>query len=319
MRIYNSHKYIPERDKGTVMAIGNFDGVHRGHAALINEARDIAKSLGRRTSVLTFEPHPRQLFQKADDPFRLTPGPVKARLMRDLGVDVLYTLKFDATFSLVSAEDFVSKYLVDGYGVHHVVVGRDFQFGQGRSGDIDMLRRMSRDYRFGLTAFEKVTDHDFQTYSSSSVRDALRRGDIESANRMLGWDWEIEGTVINGDKRGRELGYPTANIELGEYLRPSFGVYAVRVALDDFARNPQWLMGAANIGIRPMFETPTPLLEVHILDFEKDIYSHSLRVQPVKKLRDEEKFDSLDALKDQMAKDCDDTRRLLSQTTQARA
>lgn len=312
MRIYSSHKHIPEKDRGTVMAIGNFDGLHRGHAALIKEAREIANAHGKRMSVLTFEPHPRQVFQHAGEPFRLTPGPVKSRLMRDLGVDVLYTLKFDATFSLVSAEDFVSKYLVDGYHVHHVVVGRDFQFGQGRSGDIELLRKMSRDYRFGLTAFEKVTDSNFNTYSSSAVREALRNADIVAANQMLGWKWEIEGKVVNGDKRGRELGYPTANVELGEYLRPSFGVYAVRVAVDDFARKPQWLMGAANIGIRPMFETPTPLLEVHILDYNKEIYGHTLRAQLVKKLRDEEKFDSLDALKDQMAKDCEDTRRLLA-------
>ncbi|MCB1539014.1 MAG: bifunctional riboflavin kinase/FAD synthetase [Rhodospirillales bacterium] len=285
-----------------VVAIGNFDGVHLGHAALLARARAIADAQGRPLVAVTFEPHPRAFFNPDAPPFRLTPETVKARRLKELDVDEVQILDFNAIMAGLSAAQFVDMIVVGHLDAAHVVVGSDFHFGKGRAGHVDTLQA---DGRFQVTAVTLEAAGDAPV-SSTRIRAALKEGDIAAANAMLGWAWEIEGPVVHGDARGRELGYPTANMPLGETCVPAHGVYAARVLIDG-----EWRMGAANIGIRPMFATPEPLLEVYVLDFSGDLYGQTLRVQPVRKLRDEAKFDTLDALKAQIAQDVARAREIL--------
>lgn len=304
MKSFSAYKEIPATAHGCVLAIGNFDGVHKGHQALISTAREIAQREGKSLGVMTFEPHPVSVFRPETPPFRLTLPPMKARRLESLRIDLLFSLNFNRELFMLGAADFINRVLVEGLGVSHIVVGADFTFGHGRSGDVHTLKN---DGRFGVTVFGQQTAADGTVYSSTIIRNYLREGDLAAANALLGWEWEMEGEVIHGNKRGRELGYPTANVDLGAHVRPRFGIYAVQVAID----NGKWLPAVANIGIRPMFETPTPLAEAFIFDFDSDIYGSILRIRPVKHLRDEAKFDSLDALVVQMEKDCVKTREIL--------
>ncbi len=285
-----------------VVAIGNFDGVHKGHASLLAHARAIADKEGRKLVALTFEPHPRAFFRPGDAPFRITPETVKDRRLKALGCDRVEILDFNSIMAQLTAQQFIDFIIADHLNASHVVVGQDFHFGKGRGGSIETLRA---DGRFTVDGVSLATSGD-SAISSTRVREKIAGGDIAAANALLGWEWEIEGEVLHGDKRGRELGYPTANIDMGEGIVPAMGIYAVRVLLDG-----QWRDAVANIGIRPMFEAETPLLEVFIFDFHGDLYGRSLRVRPVQKLRDEAKFETLDALKAQMAQDCARARDIL--------
>ena len=287
-----------------VLCIGNFDGVHRGHRTLLAAARSIADESGRPLGVLTFEPHPRRLFRPDDPPFCITPPPVERRLLQSLGIDVLFSLRFDWDFASQSADDFVANVLQGGIEPSHIVVGYDFRFGQLRSGTADTLREAG----FAVTVVEELADEEHRAYSSSRVRVALRHGDLETANRLLGWDWEVEGKVITGNRRGHTLGFPTANVELGETLHPAYGVYAAWAMVQGEA---VWRPAATNIGIRPMFELPIGQVEAHILDFDGDIYGQPLRVRPVIRIRGEARFASVEKLVEQMHIDCKITRRLL--------
>ncbi len=280
-----------------VVIIGNFDGVHRGHAALIAYAR----ALGGTLVVLTFEPHPRLFFQPDAAPFRLTPQHLKHERLLELGADIIDAMKFDAKMAHLSAAEFIDKVIVKRLEATHVVVGTDFQFGHKRGGNVDTLKS---DGRFEVLALDLVEE-----ISSTRIREYLKKGEIDAANTLLGWEWLIEGAVEHGDKRGRDLGYPTANIRLGDNLCPAYGVYAVEVRLEG---EENWRMGAANIGIRPMFAVEKPLLEVYLLDFEGDLYGQVLQVRPVAYLRPEMKFDGLEALKTQMSNDCRKAREILN-------
>jgi len=280
-----------------VFAIGNFDGVHLGHAALI----EAAHALGGETGVLTFEPHPRQFFAPAAEPFRLTLSPMKKRLLSDLGVETIVELPFDAELASLQAEEFIERILISKLAATDIVVGSDFHFGHKRGGNVETLQK---DGRFAVHRIDLVGG-----ISSTAIRAALKAGEMEAANEMLGWRWAIEGVVEHGDKRGRELGYPTANIPLGQTLCPAYGIYAVLVRIGG---DPVWRPGAASIGIRPMFEVQKPLLEAYLFDFDGDLYDKSLSVRPVKRLRGEMKFDTLEALKDQMAQDCAQARWILA-------
>ena len=256
-----------------VLCIGNFDGVHRGHRTLLTAARSIADKSGNPLGVLTFEPHPRRLFRPDDPPFCITPPPVERRMLQSLGIDVLFSLRFDWDFASQSAATFVTNVLQGGIRPSHIVVGYDFRFGQLRSGTAETLRAAG----FAVTVVEELADEEHRAYSSSRVRVALRHGDLDTANRLLGWDWELEGEVITGNRRGHTLGFPTANVELGETLHPAYGVYAAWAMV----RGEQvWRPAATNIGIRPMFELPIGQVEAHILDFDQDIYGEPLRVRP---------------------------------------
>jgi riboflavin kinase/FMN adenylyltransferase len=320
MRIQRHFQSVPDIYRGSVVAIGNFDGIHRGHQAVIDKARRLAQEFGAPLALMTFEPHPRKFFKPDLPPFRLTPFRVKVRLIEALGVDCLFVIPFTREFSSLSAERFMSEVLAGdgetGLGVRHVVVGDNFRFGHKAKGDVALLDEFGRANGFGVTAVSPVTGPQEEVYSSTLVRDYLKAGNPTRAALLLGRYWEIEGRVAHGYRRGRGLGYPTANIELGEILQPAFGVYAVRVAFDRQAgrsdsRTP-WYPAIANIGISPMFENPTPTLEAFIFDFDQDIYGEHMRVALVDYLRPEQKFDDLEGLKAQMAKDCDRARATLA-------
>ncbi|HYE00411.1 MAG TPA: bifunctional riboflavin kinase/FAD synthetase [Alphaproteobacteria bacterium] len=305
MTLYRSHRSLPPAARGAVVAIGNFDGVHRGHQHLIAQAAAEARRLGAPLGVLTFEPHPRRLFRPDDPPFRLTPLRTKLPLLRGLGVDRVYALRFDRAFSLLDAEAFVRDVLVEGLGVAHVAVGRDFEYGHKRGGSAATLAAHSE---FGVTIVEKLADPDGDTVSSTAVRHALRDGRPAEAARLLGRPFAISGFVRRGDQRGRTIGFPTANLTLGPYLRPGYGVYAVRARLAD-GRSAG---GVANLGIRPTVGGLRELFEIHLFDFEGDLYGRRLEVELLHFIRPERKFDSFDALRAQIAQDAQAARGLLA-------
>lgn len=307
MKTYKTLQNLPAAAKGPVLAIGNFDGVHKGHQALLAHAREIAQQKGAALSVLSFEPHPRALFRPDDPPFRITSLAVKQQRLEAAGVDQLFSLTFDWDFASQSAEDFVARILVNGIQPVHVIVGYDFRFGQLRKGDADTIRAAGIE----VSSFGEVADRNGEKFSSSTIRQKLRAGEIAAANAMLGWAWEIQGAVFRGDRRGHEFGYPTANILLGDTLHPAYGIYATLIQIEG---EDQWHPAATNIGIRPMFEVKEGQIEAHILDFpDRDIYGKILRVRPVERLRGEAKFDSLDTLIAQIEKDCAQARKILIQ------
>jgi riboflavin kinase/FMN adenylyltransferase len=302
MRLFRHHAPLPADATGAVLALGNFDGVHRGHQTVIAAAGAAAHALGAPHGVLTFEPHPRQVFRPDDAPFRLTPLRVKARELEALGADLLFSLHFDAEFAKRSAENFVSEILVAALAVRHVVVGYDFVFGRGRAGTVDFLREMGARHGFGLDVISPVADSGTEVISSTRIREHLVAGRPDDAARLLGRAWEIDGRVEHGDARGRTIGFPTANLMLGEYLRPAAGVYAVRIGLEQGHRT-EWHDGVANIGTRPTVGGTDLRLEAHLFDFSGDLYGAHLRVALVEYLRPERKFASFDELKQQIAAD----------------
>ena len=299
MEIFNSLQDLPQDFSGQVIAIGNFDGVHKGHRHLLACADNVARDKDLQVGVLTFEPHPRRLFRPDEPPGRITPCDLKAERLAESGAAFMMALNFNWEFASQSAEDFVRDILVNGLGAAHVVVGADFRFGQLRKGDPAMIEAAG----IGVSVVEKIGG-----YSSSDVRQALRGGDMAAANAMLGWDWEVRGEVVKGDQRGRELGYPTANVKLEDTIHPAYGIYAARVQIEG---SEEWHMAAVNVGIRPMFEVPIAQVEAHILDFDADIYGRILRVRLVERLRSEAKFNSLEDLIAQMEKDCAQARLVL--------
>jgi riboflavin kinase/FMN adenylyltransferase len=309
MRIFRHCDGLPTDVRGAAVAIGNFDGVHRGHQAVIGEAGRAAAAAGVPWAVLTFEPHPRNVFIPDIPPFRLTPFRNKARHIEAMGVDVLIVLHFDAEFSKRSAESFVTDVLVEALGAHHVVSGYDFVFGHGRKGNAELLLHMGGEHDFGFTCVQAMSDAVDAVYSSTRVRECLVDGDPAAAAEILGRPFEIESRVEEGDKRGRTIGFPTANLRLGEVLRPAFGVYAVRAQIDDEAA---WHDGVANLGRRPTFAGEELIFEIHLFDFTDDIYGRHLRVALLDYLRPEKKFDGLDGLKAQIAADGERARRFLA-------
>ena len=311
MRIFRHSGALPGEARGAAIAIGNFDGVHLGHQAVIGEAGRIAAAAGIPWAVLTFEPHPRSVFEPALAPFRLTPFRGKARQIETLGVDVLVVLRFDMAFSRRSAEAFVDDVLVAGLGARQVVSGYDFVFGHGRAGNAELLLRMGSEVGFGFTCVQPQGEAGGQVYSSTRVRQCLAEGDARGAARVLGRPFEIEGRVEPGERRGHAIGFPTANLGLGEYLRPATGVYAVRASLDEGGAH-RWLDGVANLGTRPTFAGTDLVLEAHLFDFDGDLYGRNLRIALVEYLRREKKFDGIDALKAQIADDGARARRILA-------
>jgi riboflavin kinase/FMN adenylyltransferase len=300
--------------RGSVLALGNFDGLHKGHAALIGKVREQARALGAPVAVLTFEPHPRNVFVQDCEPFRLTPLRVKEREMARLDVDLLFIQHFDAAFAGKSAESFVEDVLLGAVGMSHIVVGHDCTFGNRRRGTSEMLRSAGAQHGFAVTVVEPVRGADAAVYSSTHIRELLRAGKPRDAAAQLGRYWEIDGRVMVGDRRGRTIGFPTVNIGLGEYLRPAFGVYAVRVS-GDGADDPfagRAIDGVANIGLRPTVGTPEPRLEAHLFDIDADLYGRHLRVSLVDFIRPERKFAGFDELKTQIAADAARAREILA-------
>lgn len=315
MRTFNEYAGLPRDLCGGAVAIGNFDGVHRGHWAVIGEAGRQAADLDIPFGVLTFEPHPRTVFQPDFPSFRLTPLHSKAIQVEKLGAQFMVAVRFDREFASIAAEDFVRDVLVAALGVRRVVVGYDFVFGRGRTGNHELLARMSNDGGYGLTVIDGVTHGDpaegGEIYASSRIREYLMAGKpLPAADRLGRW-WEISGPVLPGDRRGRRLGFPTANVALNDHLEPALGVYAVRTAVE--GEEPEtWHGGVANLGRRPTFDGKSTLLEVHIFDFDEDIYDRDVRVAFLDFLRPERKFDVLDALKAQITADCEGARAILA-------
>ena len=312
MRIFRHYGDLPAALRGAAVAIGNFDGVHHGHQVVIGEAGRIAQTAGVPWAVLTFEPHPRTVFWPDTGPFRLTPFRTKARYVEDLGVDCMIVLQFNDEFLRQPARDFVTDVLADGLKARHVVSGYDFVFGHGREGNCEMLLRMGQEKGFGFTAVQAVSDSQDEIYSSTRIREYLNNADPAAAARMLGRFFEIEGRVEMGDQRGRTIDYPTANVDLDGHLCPANGVYAIRAGVEK-GDDMVWYDGVANLGRRPTFAGEHVVFEVHLFDFDGDLYGARLRVALVEFLRAEMKFPGLDALKAQIAEDSDRARRVLAQ------
>lgn len=306
MRIHHHWSGIAAADRGASVALGNFDGVHLGHRAVIDLARDPAAPLG----IVTFEPHPREFFAPAAAPFRLMNAEARTHRLEKLGVAQLYQLPFDAALAGMSAEAFVAGVLVEGLGVAHVTVGTDFCFGKGRKGNVATLRAAAARHGFGVTIADLVAAGG-EEISSTAIRTALAEGRPRDAAAMLGHWHRIEGAVEHGDKRGKGLGFPTANMAIEGLHLPRLGVYAVKV---DILTGPHRGShdGAASLGVRPMFGTNRPNLESHLFDFDGDLYGAHLSVALVEYLRAEMTFDGLPGLIAQMQADCDRARAILS-------
>ena len=320
MKIFRHYDEVPASLKGAVVAVGNFDGVHLGHQALIAEARRQAKAHNHPLAVLAFEPHPAEFFRPRPDSIRLTPLRTKARLLAELGVDAMFALPFDESMAKRSAENFVTEVLVKGIGLSGVVVGPDFEFGQGRAGNVGTLKEMGAANGFSVTVFDMVktpfASGGGEKISSTRIRDSLKAAHPEEAARLLGRFWAIEARVEHGDGRGRQMGFPTANMHLGHCLAPSFGVYAVRVTITENEKPIGRHDGVANFGTRPMYQTRVPLMEAHLFDFDGDLYGKHLSVELIAYLRPEAKFENLDALIAQIATDAQKARKILALTPQ---
>ncbi len=286
--------------RGATVAIGNFDGVHRGHRAVIAVAMDRARALGKPAAVLTFEPHPRAFFHPGEPLFRLTDEAAKLRLLASTGLDGAIVLTFDAALAGLSAEDFVKRILVERFAVSGAVIGFNFHFGMNRAGSPDFLKAQGRQHGFTVDVVPRFEDNG-RPVSSGPIRDALAAGRITDAAEFLGYPWFVSGPVIHGDKRGRELGFPTANLSLDAGCGLRHGIYAVRVAVDGRRHD-----GVANFGRRPMYDTGVVLLEVFVFDFAGDLYGKTIDVAFIDFIRDERMFDSAAALIAQMQ---DDSRR----------
>ena len=308
MRIIRDYQFVDLADRGATAAIGNFDGVHLGHRSVIELAQSAAPDAP--LGVVTFEPHPREYFAPDAPPFRLMGRESRAHRLEKIGVKRLYELAFNSTLASLSPEAFARDVLHDGLGLAHVVVGADFCFGKGRAGTAEDLVRFGAQYGFGVT-IAPLMERDDLTVSSTAIREALTRGETREAAAMLGHWHRIDGPVISGEQRGRELRFPTANMSIDGLHPPAFGVYAVLV---DVLAGPHKgsYHGAASIGVRPMFGENKANLETYLFDFKGDLYGAPLSVGLVEHLRGEEKFDSLDALITQMGADCDRARTILA-------
>ncbi|WP_324749326.1 bifunctional riboflavin kinase/FAD synthetase [Sphingomonas sp. LY54] len=297
---------VPAHLRGGIVALGNFDGFHAGHQAVVGRAIERARAEGRPALVATFDPHPVRFFKPDVPPFRLTTLDQRERLFGAAGADAMLVFHFDAELASTSAEDFVADRLVSRIGAAGVVTGEDFTFGKGRGGNTEVLRRLGAEHGLSVDAVALVRTGD-ELVSSSRIREALQAGDCETAARLLTRPFAIEGVVEHGDKRGRAIGYPTANLNIGNYLRPRYGIYAVRGRLAD----GRMLDGAANIGVRPSFTPPKELLEPHFFSFSEDLYGQTIEVELISFIRPEARFEIIDDLIARMKLDCAEAKRRL--------
>jgi riboflavin kinase / FMN adenylyltransferase len=306
MHVIHGYDHVPAQARGCVLAIGNFDGVHRGHQALLGDVRATAQRRKSPAGVIVFEPHPRAFFQPDRPHFTLTPLPEKLALLERYGMDVTVVLAFDQRFAVLSAEAFVERVLVAGLGAGHVVVGYDFHYGKGRGGTPETLRKAGQDFAFGVTVIEQVAERG-EVVSSSAIRAELAQGDIVGANALLGHRWRVSGPVVSGAKRGTGMGYPTANVRMGKGTALAHGIYAVVV--DVHGERHQ---GAAYLGTRPTFDHGEVLLETFLLDFDADLYGREIAIEFVDFIRADRKFESSEALVAQMDRDVAKVRSVLA-------
>ena len=308
MKTLQTYKTLTPSERGAVIALGNFDGLHRGHQAVIAQSKAIADKLGAPLGIGLFRPHPLRYFKPDASPFRLMSPEIRAAIMPTLGVDFLYELPFDDDLRDMTDTEFVDIVLHKGLGIKHVVVGEDYGFGKNRCGNVESLKRLCAERGIGVTALELVGLHKFYgKYGSTEIRDALKDGDVFHAAHMLSRPWRVDGLVQQGQQRGRTINFPTANLEFGDLVRPKFGVYAVEVTLPDGAS----AFGVANTGNRPTVGGEDARLEVHIFDFAQDIYGQRIEVAFRAFIRPEKKFESFDALKHQIARDANGARAVL--------
>ncbi len=305
MQIIRDFNQTPDAFKGAVVALGNFDGVHVGHKEIIDQCVASARSYHVAATVMTFEPHPREFFSKQHQKLRLCSFCQKIALMEGLGIDGVFIVRFDQKFASLTAENFVEDVLHKQLRVKQVVTGHNFAFGQNRMGTTQYLAQRAREFGFGYTACPPVASND-AVISSSAIRHLLSEGKVEQAIKLLGHPYIIEGVVRHGLRLGAKLGYPTANLSLNRLFKPRYGVYAVRIWVDGVVHK-----GVASIGVRPTIGESEPLLEVHVFDMAQDMYGKRVQVECVSFIRDEVKFDSLEALKDEIARDCRKARALL--------
>ena len=301
---------VPDNLKGSIVALGNFDGFHLGHQAVVSRA--VARAFHERRPVIvaTFDPHPVRFFRPGVPPFRLTTLDQREMLFAHAGADAMLVFEFGAELASMDAEAFVAEVLAKRIGAAGVVTGDDFSFGKGRTGDAALLARVGAQHGIGAEAMAQVV-LDGERISSGRIREALIAGDTATATHMLTRDYAVEGVVQRGDQRGRELGYPTANLELGDYLRPKYGIYAVRVTLEDGSEHP----GVSSLGVRPTVEPPQELLEAHLFGFDGDLYDRKIEVALHAYIREERKFDSSEALVAELRNDEAAARRLLALPT----
>ncbi|MGE0754725.1 MAG: bifunctional riboflavin kinase/FAD synthetase [Alphaproteobacteria bacterium] len=297
MQLIRDFDRCPEELRHSVLALGNFDGVHRGHQAILHHVIDMAKHEERMPAVMTFEPHPRAYFSKGQ-PVCIYRFRQKVQRMEETGIRAMFVLRFNEKLAGTTARSFVEHILHEQLAVHHVVTGYNFAFGKGREGNTEFLAGQGHRLGFGFTAVPAIAEEDGTVISTSAVRQALAAGDIAKAVRMLGHSFTICGRVMHGDKRGRTLGFPTANISLHKLYAPRFGVYAVRVQVAD-----RHFEAVANLGIKPTVGGRKPLLEVHIFNFDEDIYGQQARVELLHFIRPEQSFETIDALQAQIKKD----------------
>lgn len=298
---------VPPHLADGIVALGNFDGFHLGHQAVVGRAVARARAEGRPALVATFDPHPVRFFRSDAAPFRLTTLDQRERLFAAAGVDAMVVFHFDAVLAALSADAFVRERLVGLLRVAGVVTGDDFTFGKAKGGNVATLRDYGAALGFSAETVGAVT-LEGEPVSSTRIRESLRAGDPRAAARLLTRPFAIEGVVQHGDKLGRTIGYPTANLDMGKYLRPAYGIYAVRGRMPD----GRWVDGAANLGVRPTFDPPKELLEPYFFDWSQDLYGQCIEVALIEYLRPEAKFDSLDALMVQMDADCAQARAILA-------
>lgn len=301
--IAESLNAFPDVLKGGIVAIGNFDGVHRGHRAVLDAAFGLGHGTHHPVFAMSFEPHPRTVFNPSNPVYRLTPPSLKLEVLRVCGLDGALILPFTREFAGMEAHAFVQDILIDTLEISHAVTGYDFHFGRARKGTPDYLRSAGAEHGFGVTIVQQEEDEGADVISSTRIRDSLGQGDIAQANALLGYRWFFEAKVQHGDKRGRDLGYPTANLQLGENCPLLQGIYAVKVKTAD-----GWFDGVASYGRRPTFDNGQPLFEVHLFDFKGDLYDQDLRVHIISRLRGEESFETVDALVAQMDRDSEEAR-----------
>jgi riboflavin kinase/FMN adenylyltransferase len=307
MRILRDFSQCPAELQGAVVALGNFDGVHLGHQAILRRCVAQAKALGAVPAVMTFAPHPREFFSRRPEGLRLQSFRQKMEIFAKMGIEAVFLVRFNARFAALSPLEFVEGVLHRDLRARHVVTGYNFAFGKGRGGDTAFLAQAAEGCGMGFTACPPVQDAEGQVVSSSAIRRLLGEGKVAQASALLGHGYAIEGRVVHGDKRGRTIGYPTANVRLGRLFRPAYGVYAVRMAV---AGGPM-VPGVANLGIRPMFAVEEPLLEVHGFDMQAMLYGKRVQVELVAHIRDEQRFDTLEALRAQIGMDSEQARAIL--------
>ncbi|HVX37465.1 MAG TPA: bifunctional riboflavin kinase/FAD synthetase [Hyphomicrobium sp.] len=306
MHVIQSHKHVPQEYRGASVAIGNFDGVHRGHRALIREAKAEARAKRVPSAVMVFEPHPREFFQPDEVQFRLTTLKRKLAIFEKLGVDLVFVEPFDAELAGLPAEAFIERVLVAGLGATHVVIGYDFYFGHKRGGNPELMVRAGEELGFGVTVMPPIAE-DGEVFSSSAVRLHLAQGDVKGVTHMLGEPWRVSGKVIGGAKRGTGMGFPTANLPMPKGTTLGHGIYAVRAHLDGMAHD-----AAAYLGTRPTFDDGQPVLEVFLFDFNGDIYGREIEIEFVDFIRGDRRFRSVEELVAQMEADIAQAKAVLS-------